>query len=693
MINTTKVNYLTRYYPLLTVFFIDLGASAQTTGHESLEDLGVSTVTASRVQQSAIDTPASVSVVDAQEILDRALRTVPDALRYTSGVMIQKTTYAHGSPFIRGFTGRQNLLLVDGVRMNNSTYRSGPVQYWNTLDANAVSRMELVKGPQSTLYGSDALGGTLNVISKDTGYLNESGSFYGGSVYYKYDTNSKSHVGRLEQRFGIGGKWGFMLGVSGKDYGDIKDSNQGRMERSGYREENLDLKFEYALNATTQLTFAHQYLNQDDVNRWHRLEENRGWIHGNHVTEPGVFKLEAFDQERSLTYLRLDGQSEVSLLRNWQATLSYQRSQDSTARIDENLATRDGSLDVDTYGFTFQGNGGLKDGELVWGLDYYHDEVDSDGSELRRRPVADDSSYDTLGAFAQYKFDLNQRLNVTTGLRASYFKAKWGESFNANNLAIESGENDWSNLTFNLGAVYHLTDQDAVFSSASQGFRAPNLDDLTGSSSALSGVDTIGSTSVDPEEVVSLELGYKHESDNVRFTSSIFYTFIDDQITSVLDGNTLRIQNGESAYVFGAEIEGRWDFTDDWSLRGALTWQDGKQELEGGIDDTISRLAPFSGSIALKWTHPSQKFWIEGSILGAATQGNLSARDLGDDQRIPTNGTPGYIVGSIHTGYQVNDSLQLNLGFENLTDEDYRVHGSGINETGFNTVLGLKYTW
>ena len=120
-------------------------------------------------------------------------------------------------------------------------------------------------------------------------------------------------------------------------------------------------------------------------------------------------------------------------------------------------------------------------------------------------------------------------------------------------------------------------------------------------------------------------------------------------------------------------------------------WQTGIRW--GGVEDTISRLAPFSGAIALKWTHPSDKFWVEGSILAAATQDNLAANDASDSQRIPTNGTPGYIVGSIHAGYQVNDALELNLGLENLTDEDYRVHGSGINETGFNTVIGMKYSW
>ena len=176
----------------------------------------------------------SVNVVDDTDIENRSLRTLPEALRYQSGVLVQKTTHGHGSPYIRGFTGRQNLLLVDGVRVNNSTFRSGPIQYWNTLDADAVSRMELVKGPGSVLYGSDSLGGTLNILSKSTGYLENEGSYSDGSLSYKFDTNSESHVGRLEQRIGEGGKWGASFGISVKDFGDIRDNALGTMKHTGH---------------------------------------------------------------------------------------------------------------------------------------------------------------------------------------------------------------------------------------------------------------------------------------------------------------------------------------------------------------------------------------------------------------------------------------------------------------------------
>ena len=128
-------------------------------------------VTASRIGEASLESMSSVGVVTAEQFREQGFRTVPEALANTPGVMVQKTTHGHGSPFIRGFTGRQNLLLVDGVRINNSTYRSGPVQYWNTVDGFSMDRLELVRSQGSVQYGSDALGGTMNILTADTGFL------------------------------------------------------------------------------------------------------------------------------------------------------------------------------------------------------------------------------------------------------------------------------------------------------------------------------------------------------------------------------------------------------------------------------------------------------------------------------------------------------------------------------------------
>ena len=98
-------------------------------------------VTASRTETAESDTPYTVERIDAIFLQENTRRTLPEALQFTPGVLVQKTAYGHGSPYLRGFTGRQNLLMVDGVRVNNSVWRSGPVQYWNTIDPYSIVAM------------------------------------------------------------------------------------------------------------------------------------------------------------------------------------------------------------------------------------------------------------------------------------------------------------------------------------------------------------------------------------------------------------------------------------------------------------------------------------------------------------------------------------------------------------------------
>lgn len=655
-------------------------------------------VTASRYEQEQLDAPYAVSVIDAKYIDDKHLRTIPEALRYEPGVMIQKTTHGHGSPFIRGFTGRQNLLLVDGIRMNNSTWRSGPTQYWNTLDANGIERMELVRGPGSVLYGSDALGGTLNTLSKSSGYEEEKGFFQGGRLAYTFDTNSESHVGRLKQRVGVGGDWGVIVGLGAKRFGDIRDSNVGTMRHTGYPEQNLDIKYEKSLGEHLKMTLAHQYVNQDDVWRWHSTRYNPGWIHDNHVAAPGSIDYRIYDQERSLSYAKFEGENEAGLLEEWSTTLSYQKSQDS----EHHSAPRWSVADVQTFGLNFQAAGNAGIGRLTWGVDLYHDEVDSAGSDPSRRPVADDASYSSYEGFAQYEMTLKERWNLDLGARASHFKADWDKVWNRIDSVDESGSGNWSNLALSARLTYEMNEDWVVYGGISEGFRAPNLDDLTGSTVARSNDQVIGSSSLDAEKVISYELGTKADYGKVSGGLSAFYTRIQDPITTMTETimavDYLRHTNGEEGYVYGLEGELVWRFADQWRLRGQMTFQDGKsksRDVVGGpvVEDTISRMAPISGSVELRWTHPSDRFWVEGSIYGAATQDNLAASDAGDGERIPTNGTPGYVVASIRSGWQVRDNLLLTCAVENLTDEDYRVHGSGLNEQGINGVIGVEVTW
>ena len=668
-------------------------------------------VTASRETESALESPYSVDVVTNADLLRENYRTLPDALFHVPGVMIQKTTHGHGSPFIRGFTGRRNLLLVDGIRMNNSTWRAGPIQYWNTVDSRALDRLELVKSQGSVLYGSDAIGGTVNALTRSTGFHDKDpGWFFHGDAFYSYNTNSRSHLSRLEQRYGQGGKWGLLLGISLNDFGDIKDSALGRMEGTGYDEETLDFKFEYALSSSSTLTLAHQYLNQDDVIRWHSTVlsdpdgDGMSWRHGSHFTTAGDNLDRRYDQERSLTYLRLrEDAAAPDWINFWEATLSFQDLQDSQHRVRASGRVDDHIIDTQTYGLTLKADSNLAGGTLLYGLDYYHDEVESDGYRngafrAGNRPVADDATYDTLGFYTRWEKSLTDRLTAVLGARYTHIETEYSGYRPDGADADQPGEGSWDDLSFSLRARYEAADQLQFHAGISQAFRAPNLDDLTGTQLALSGLTTKGSPNVDPESYLTAEIGARyHLHDTLSLSAAAYYTRIDEPIIRVDDGSgDLVTTNGGEGYVFGAELEVAWRFMPDWELSAFLAWQDGKLKQPvalGGpsVSETIHRLHPFHGGIALSWD-ATDRFRLQARLTGAAGQDNLNSL-VSDSQRIPSGGTPGYLTASLGAQWQATESFALGLTLDNLTDEDYRVHGSGLNSPGRAAILSARFSW
>lgn len=672
--------------------------------------------TAARTESAESDTAYTVERIDESFIEQNTRRTLPEALQFTPGVLVQKTAHGHGSPFIRGLTGRQNLLLVDGVRLNRSTWRGGPVQYWNTVDPFSIDHLELVKSQGSVLFGSDAAGGTLNAFSKSSGFaaVEDGVLFNHGSAYYEYRSNGDdSHVGRIENAFGVGGRYGVFLGVSAKDFGDLRDSAVGLMRNTGYPEQDLDFRFDMALDARTTLTLLHQQVNQDDVPRWHSTVFNPGWQHSGHVATPGAWLARTLDQERSLTYARIEQvNDDRSFIKRWRATVSYQTGRDSEAQFRSATDRRYQVAEVDTAGFDLVFESPLADGDLLYGLDYYRDSVESEGYRKRgagalladptNRPVADDAGYDLFGAFGQYVWTPGDAFELTAGARYTYAAAELGRYYDPVARAdAYDAESSWDNVVGSLRALYRLADGWSLYGGASQAFRAPNLDDLSGNVTSRSGLAASGSSSVEAEEYLTYELGTRHTGEHTSLNLAVFYTDVDNLISAVptTPGGTATVAtNGRGGYLYGVELEGAWRFHPEWTATGFAAWQDGRNEnnaFVGGplVDEPASRLLPLTGSLALRWSAPSGLFWVEGRVLAAAEANRLSTADRADTQRIPIGGTPDYVVWMLHGGWRPNEHLELTAGLENLTDEDYRNHGSGQNEPGFNAILGAKVIW
>jgi outer membrane cobalamin receptor len=220
----------------------EASAGAAQLADVDLEDLlNTTVVSAARHPERIIESPRSISVITADNLRERNYRTIPEALAELAGLFLQETNYGGGAPIIRGLIGNRILILVDGVRLNNSTYRLGPNQYLNTIDIHQVERIEVLRGTRSVLYGSDAIGGLINVITRSP-EPSSTGAALRGGIESRLATADKSATGHVSAEY-YRQRLGILAGVSDKSFGDLRAGDPvGRQSYTGYAEGDGDLK-------------------------------------------------------------------------------------------------------------------------------------------------------------------------------------------------------------------------------------------------------------------------------------------------------------------------------------------------------------------------------------------------------------------------------------------------------------------
>ena len=685
-------------------------------------------VTASGFAEEELSTPYTYQTMSQKTFLERGHRTLPEALRDIPGVMVQKTTHGHGSPYIRGFTGRQNLVLIDGIRFNNSGFRSGPVQYFNTIDAYSVDEIEVIKSQGSVLYGSDAAGGTVNLHTRNSNFRSERDGegFAHGSALYRYDTNGGSHTGRIESQFGKGGDYGLHAGVTYRDFGNIWDRDLGTMEKTGYDEFDFDLRADVALDHNHTFTAAHQQLEQDDVWRTHNTIYFEPW-QGTSLPQPRDFA-RIYDQDRSLSYARLAGEDLGGAIDSYKLTFSFQRMQEGFNRtrpvvVSGQPRTRVqlDDTDIDTLGAALSFESKVDEATITYGADWYRDAIDSDTvntdydslgvitsptTAAIQGPLGDDARYNLFGVFAQGRAPVSDDVELTLGGRYTYASADIGRlSDGGAPPAAISAEKEWEDATFNARVNVRVADEWSVYGGASQAFRAPNMDDLSALKSSRTGVISTGSLDVEPEHFLTYEVGTRHVGKEVGMQAAVFYTDITDLITTRPigtdpgTGDVITTQtNGANGWLAGGEFETSWQLDRDWRASGFIAYVDGESDVYPtgsltSVTEPISRLMPLTGSLALRWTHEQGRFWVEGRTIAANHEDRLNTADRADTSRFPPGGTPGYCVLMLSSGYKATDNLDLFVTLENVTDTSYRIHGSGVNQSGFNAIVGGKVSF
>ena len=670
-------------------------------------------VTALRAETALAEVPGTVHVVAREALQAAAPRTTPDAFRGLPSVMVQKTGYGQGSPYLRGFTGFRTLMLVDGIRLNNSTFRDGPNQYWNTVDPWAIARYETVMGPASVLYGSDAVGGAVNALTLAP-------PAWAGQATWERTLAARVATAdeSLQTRAGVRGRaterLGFAAGATWKKFNDVRGgADVGRQRHTGYEEADFDLRADYDFASGATLTLAHQQVAQDDAWRTHSTFYGIDWK----GLKAGDDQKRSYDQDRALTYLRLADADRAGAVAAYRLTLSRQAQDERLHRVRADGRRDESGVDVTTWGAALELESPSALGRWVYGVDVARDEVDSfsrrykaDGSLNKveaQGPVADDATYDLVGVFVQDTAALfGGALEATPGVRYTYAALDADRVLDPVSGAVGARSDDWDSVVGSLRLLAPLGAErrHAVYGGLSQGFRAPNLSDLTRLDAARSGEIETPVDDLDPERFVSAELGARYDDGRRSAEIAGYYTWIEDLIVRAPTGETVdelqevTKKNAGEGYVAGVELTLGWQVAEDWHLRLSGSWMEGQADAYPTSDplavrDYVSRLMPLTGQAAVRWQPAGEAYWLEAVVDAAEKADRLSADDERDTQRIPPGGTPGYAVLTLRGGATVRDDLQLTVALENVADEDYRIHGSGVNEPGRNLVVQAEWTF
>jgi len=656
-------------------------------------------VTATRIEQSVLDVAEGVSVIDSEEIRQKAPELLAEMLRGVPGAFFQQTTPGQGIPIIRGLKGSQVLHLVDGMRLNNAFFRDAPNQYLGLVDAYAAERTEVVRGSAPSLHGADAMGGVVHVLTREP-ELPGSEWTGQGRLYAAYNSADNGLIGRAEAAAGHADTV-LSGGITYHDHGNRTTGGGTTVRPSGYRLNAADLKWRQELDGRSELMLSLQYLQQPSTPRVDELVPGFG------QDLPSSEQYEFRPNRREFLHARYTRESTARWFSRLQAHLARQTITDD--RLTQDFGASEVMREFNSSrldGLTLQinspwGAGGGSDRELVWGAEFYADEIDS--SRFRSpaaggsgEPIAarfpDGSTMDSAALYVANHWSW-ERLAIDAGLRYSRFEIFLPATAEFTRVRLTP-----SDLTGDLHGNYEVAPGLHLVANVGRGFRPPNVFDLGTLGSRPGNRFNVPNPDLQPESVWSYDLGLKVSRGAWQAEAFAWYADYRDKISSRLTGEVtpegrqiVRSDNLNRARLYGFEAGLRYLAGKDIELFAVLNYTWGEESGPEGNTAPADRIPPFNGRLGLVW-NPRERWRVEPYVDWAGSQDRLSPRDL-EDPRIDPAGSEGWATMNLLTSWQATEAATLGLKLQNLADQNYREHGSGIDAAGRNLGFWLNYVF
>lgn len=696
-------------------------------------------VSASRWDQSKRETPARITTIGPRAVALQNPQTAADLLGSSGEVFIQKSQLGGGSPMIRGFATNRVLIAVDGMRMNTAIFRSGNLQNVISIDPFAIERTEVLYGPGSVIYGSDAIGGVMHFQTRapQFGAVEQ----VNGSGLARYSSASQEFTAHADFQVSWK-KWALISSFSHSDFGDLRMGRFGPDEYlrpfyvqridtldvavanpdplvqtpTGYNQTNLMQKVSFQPSDKWTLTLATHYATTGDYSRYDRLVRTRDglprsaeWAYG-----PQVWNLNQFTLTRQGGLLF----DEMSLRLAWQFFEESRTDRDfnDTERRTRLERVRAGSANLD-----FIKKAGEKS-TLFYGLEGVTNQVESTGTNTdistgkietgpARYPQAD---WLSAAAYATWKFKPAERLTIQAGGRYNYVGLE--AVFDTTFFPFPFTEASLSNGAFtgSAGLIYSPNAKWYGSLNLSTGFRSPNVDDVGKVFDSEPGVVIVPNPALAPEYAYNGELSFSRVfGGRVKLELTGFYSILENalvrrdftlngQDSIVYDGELSRVQavqNAARATVYGVQVGLEAKLPGGFGLSGRLNYQKGEEEVDDGTVSPLRHAPPLFGVGRITYQIGS-RFLAECALQfsGAVPFEDLPQEEQGKSfiYAIDANGnpwSPGWHTWNLKALYSVTETFTLSAGVENVADLRYRPYSSGIVAPGRNLIFSGKVSF
>jgi hemoglobin/transferrin/lactoferrin receptor protein len=713
--------------------------------------LNEAVVSASKFEEKSEDVAQQVQVIDQRDISFISPQNSADLLQQSGNVLVQKSQQGGGSPVMRGFEANKVLLVVDGVRMNNAIYRGGHLQNVLTLDNTILDKVELVMGPGSVVYGSDALGGVMHFYTKNPELGLGERMLVKGNAFVRSATANQELSGHIDLNLG-GRRFASLTSLTYSNFddlrtGDLRAPNLDAFGRRSWYVERIDgrdsvvanndpnlqigsaykqfdvlQKFLFKQNDKVQHILNIQYSNTGDIPRYDRLTDVSGglpvratWYYGPQTRKMFSYNLNL--KNRSMLY---DNALIVIAMQDIDETRHTRRfTKTTTSHNIENVKVY--SLNAD-----FQKQMGKN--ELRYGAEVTYNDVKSsayrenvnDGEKtfLNARYPDGGSNMTNLALYATDTWEINEHLVLNAGLRFSNVSLSskidstdisvnvangvdTTKYYFLNNTSIEQNNSAFNG---NLGLIY-MPGNDWRFSAlVSTGFRAPNVDDVNKLFDAAPGTFLLPNKDLKPEYATNFDFAIdKTIQKRVNVKATGFYTILKNAITSEnapftpnipdfqgVVGLSPRINvNKDEAYIMGVSSQFSAVVNQHFDISSSINYTYGR--IKGDSTDTpLDHIPPVFGktSFNLQFNKFRTEFWVMYNGWKKTKDYRLGTED--NEAYATADGMPAWYTLNIRTQYQITDKFQVQASLDNILNMHYRVFASGISAPGRNLMVTLR---